>query len=475
MSLFTILAFILHIAAQIFFICRVLLRPYRLPTSRLAWIVVIIVAPLVGIAAYILVGETNIGYKRIARLRKAGDTLPAPTKYVGVVDAAERHVPLYRTCQSINGYPPVGGNRATLMPDSETAITAMVADIDAATHHVHVLFYIWLPDTSGLRVVEALKRAAARGVICRAKADDIGSRTIIRSVHWKDMAAAGVRLSRAMSVGSPLLAPFRGRIDIRDHRKIVVIDNAITYCGSQNCADAAFEIKAKFAPWVDIMVRFEGPIVRQNQHLFASDWMSGIDEDLSELLREPLTDIQPGFTAQVIGTGVTVRPSAVPETFVSIIASARRELVITTPYYIPDEFIQSALCTSAYSGVDIKFIVPLRNDSWFVAAASRSYYAELLKAGVQIYEYVGGLLHSKTMTVDGEVSLIGSANIDRRSFELNFENNIVLYDPDFTAQIRKRQQHYIDASVLIQPSSVGAWSRRRRLWNNTLAIFGPLL
>lgn len=474
-SVFAYLAFALHLAAQIFFICRALLRPYREPASRLAWVVVIIVAPLIGMAAYILVGETNIGRKRITRLRTALHELPPPTEDACVAEVPERYVPLFRAGQSINLYPPVGGNRATLLPDSEATITAMVADIDAATHHVHVLFYIWLPDTSGVRVVDALKRAAARGVVCRAKADDIGSRAMIRSPHWQDMAAAGVRLSRAMPVGNPLLAPLWGRIDIRNHRKIVVIDNRITYCGSQNCADAAFEIKAKFAPWVDIMARMEGPIVRQNQHLFASDWMSHEDEDLSDLLREPLTDIQPGFAAQVIGTGVTVRPSAMPEIFVSLMAEARRELVITTPYYVPDEFIQAALCASAYRGVDTKFIVPQRNDSWIVAAASHSYYAELLEAGVQIYEYVGGLLHSKTMTVDGAVSLIGSANIDRRSFELNFENNILLYDPDFTARIRDRQQHYIDASVLIEPAAVAAWSRRHRLWNNTVAMFGPVL
>jgi cardiolipin synthase len=143
------------------------------------------------------------------------------------------------------------------------------------------MFYIWLPDNNGRKVVEALKRAAGRGVTCRAMADDLGSRVMIGSKHWRDMRQAGVRTRRALPIGNPLLRPFRGRIDLRNHRKIVVIDDRITYCGSQNCADPEFRVKAKYAPWVDAMMRFEGPIARQNQHLFASDWMTYVDDDLT--------------------------------------------------------------------------------------------------------------------------------------------------------------------------------------------------
>ncbi len=351
----------------------------------------------------------------------------------------------------------------------------MVADIDTATDHVHLLFYIWLPDTNGLKIVAALQRAAIRGVTCRAMADDVGSRSMIRSEHWRAMRAAGVQLARAMPIGNPVIGAIWGRLDMRNHRKIVVIDNAITYCGSQNCADAAFAPKAKFAPWVDIMVRLEGPIARQNQHLFASDWMGHGEDDLTELLQRPMPPEQPGFVAQVIGTGATVRPSAMPEIFVSVMNAARRELVITTPYYVPDETIQAALCASAYRGVETTFIVPQRNDSWVVAAASHSYYAELLEAGVIIREYQGGLLHSKTMTVDGELALIGSANMDRRSFELNFENNMLIADKTLTAALRQRQQSYIAASVLVKAAEVEAWGGTRRIWNNTVAMLGPVL
>ena len=238
----------------------------------------------------------------------------------------------------------------------------MAADMDSATDHVHVLFYIWLPDNNGSKVVEALKRAAARGVTCRAMADDLGSRMIIRSEHWQAMRAAGVRVASGLPIGNPLLRPFEGRIDLRNHRKIVVIDDRITYCGSQNCADPEFRVKAKYAPWVDAVMRFEGPIARQNQFLFASDWMPYVDENLDELLSRPLPlPTAGGATAQVIGTGPTMRYSAMPEMFESLMFAARREIVITTPYYVPDEALQNALCTTTYRGVDTTIIFPARN------------------------------------------------------------------------------------------------------------------
>jgi cardiolipin synthase len=271
------------------------------------------------------------------------------------------------------------------------------------------------------------------------------------------------------------LRPFVGRIDLRNHRKIVVVDGRITYCGSQNCADPEFLVKAKYAPWVDAMIRFEGPIASQNQYLFASDWMTCTTEDIHELLREPIPGQRTGFTAQVIGTGPTARESAMPEMFESLIYAARHELLVTTPYYVPNESLQNALCSAAYRGVDVTLILPARNDSRIVAGASRSNYRELLESGVKIYEYVGGLLHTKTLTIDGEFTLLGSSNIDRRSFDLNYENNILFYDTELTAAVRGRQNEYLAKSTPVSCDIVDSWSMRYRLWNNTLAALSPIL
>ena len=460
---------------------RAVLRPHREPSSRVAWVAVIAALPGLGMFIYLLLGETSIGRRRIARSREVLASLPpaAPSSFESDPrhhpSIPDRCTPLFRQGESVNGFRPVGGNTAELMTDSNSGIDAMVADMDAATDHIHLIFYIWLGDNNGLKVVEALKRAAVRGVACRAMADGLGSRTMIRSRHWKEMREAGVQLGVALPIGNPLLRPFYGRIDLRNHRKIVVIDDWITYCGSQNCADPEFRVKPKFAPWVDALIRFEGPVARQNQHIFISDWMACSEEDIRSILEAPIKTDGEGFPAQVIATGPTVRNSAMPETFETLMHAARNKLVITTPYYVPDESMQGALIAAAHRGVETTIIFPARNDSWQVAAASHSYYLELVKAGVNIHEYVGGLLHTKSMTVDDDITLIGSANMDRRSFDLNYENNILLCDAELTAAVRGRQEQYLASSNPVTLDDIEAWSVLRRFWNNLMGMLGPVL
>ena len=470
-----------HIVLVLLVSIRVLLRPYRQPASRVAWMVVIATLPFAGFFAYLLFGEVNIGRKRVARVQKVVSEIQTdaaasgldPQRFNPAGPAQYEH--LFRVGHSISGLNPVTGNSGILMEDSNSTIDSMVADIDAAKRHVHLLFYIWLPDGNGCKVVAALKRAVARGVTVRAMADGLGSRLLIKSEHWRSMRDAGVKVAVALPIGNPLLRPFAGRIDLRNHRKIVVIDGNITYCGSQNCADPEFLIKARYAPWVDAVIRFQGPIANQNQYLFACDWMSHVDEDLSSLLQEPASPIENGFAAQVTGTGPTVRFSAMPEMFVSIMHAARRELVITTPYFVPSESMLDALCAAAYRGVATSIIFPSRNDSRIVAAASRSYYSALLEAGINIFEYEGGLLHSKTLTVDGDISLIGSANMDRRSFDLNYENAILFSDYELTATVYKRQQDYLQSARRVTAAEIDNWSMPHRLLNNAVAMFGPVL
>jgi cardiolipin synthase len=457
---------------------RVLLRPHRDPSSRIAWIVVILALPGLGLLAYLLFGEVYIGRDRIARMHKVtGELLPlakgASADACDTSTSEYRH--LFQVGHSISGLNPVGGNRGALLPDSNTVIDTMVADIDAAREHVHLLFYIWLPDNNGCKVIEALLRAASRGVKVRAMADAMGSRLLIKSPHWQAMRAGGVHLASALPPRNPLLRPLAGRVDLRNHRKIVVIDGQVTYCGSQNCADPEFRIKARYAPWVDSVMRFEGPVAGQAQYLFICDWMSQVDEDIRGLLEQKIPAFEDGFAAQVFGTGPTVRYSAMPEMFGAVMQAARRELVISTPYFVPSEPMLENLRATAYRGVDTTLILPARNDSMVVAAASRSYYATLLRAGVKICLYQDGLLHAKTLTIDGQLALIGSANMDRRSFELNYENNILLSDRALTAALRQRQQSYIEQSVEVTAADIAAWSMRQRLWHNAVATLGPVL
>ena len=469
-----------HILVQLGLLVRVLLRPNRDPASRIAWVVVVLALPVVGILAYLLLGETNVGKRRRQRLQQVIASLPDVTTIAGIEASTRPIIPdhrqsLFDVGRSISSSDPLGGNQGMLMENPNAAIDRMVEDIDAATGHVHILFYIWLPDKNGTKMAEAVMRAAARGVTCRVMVDDLGSRSLIKSELWTRMGQAGAKLGRALQIGNPLLRVITGRIDLRNHRKITVIDNRITYCGSQNCADPEFLVKAKYAPWVDATIRFTGPVVRQNQHLFATDWMTESGEDIRHILSEPLAAPEPGFAAQVIASGPTAYPAAAPEMFASLMFNARRELIVTTPYYVPVDSLQAALRAAANRGVDTTIIFPARNDDFAVKAASQSYYEDLLRAGVKIYEYLPGLLHAKTVTVDGEITLIGSANMDRRSFDLNYENNILLCDPAMTAAVRARQMSYLADSRQITQETVLNWSWRTRLWNNALAVVGPVL
>ena len=471
---------IVHYTIVLSVLGRVMLRPYHEPSSRVAWMLVIASLPLLGVLLYFMFGETNIGFKRAEHMRHIQTTLFENTSLSGAhesfsVEIPYRYHPLFRNAQSINGFMPVGGNQSQLMPDSETTIDHLVSDIHQAQKHVHLLFYIWLTDTSGLKVLNALIEAAQRGVVCRILVDALGSRNLMRSKYWNTLKDAGVHTACALPIGNPLIRILFGRIDLRNHRKIMVIDNNITYCGSQNCADAAFSPKPKFAPWVDVVVRFTGHIAMQNQRLFASDWQAATQEELDVFEPNKHQSTTHKCPAVVIGTGPTERYSAMPDVFIMLIACARSKLTITTPYFVPNESILNALCIAAHNGVHVTLNVPHRNDSWVVAAASRSYYQILLKAGVHIFEYTGGLLHAKLFTIDNQVTMLGSANLDRRSFDLNYENNIILYDQTLTEAIVERQQTFIRDSIQVMLSEVQAWTRPKLLWYNTVATMGPIL
>ena len=524
----------LHFLLVLTFTARILLRDDLLPPGRLAWFIVLNVLPYFGTAVYFLFGEIDIGKRAVKRHDKIFDEIRAKaTDFMGDPAGVNTLIkpiyrPAFRYAGSINGFHTVPGNSAELMADSETTRARLVADIDAATDHVHVLYYIWLEDYTGEDVAQALIRAAQRGVTCRAMADGLGSRALINSGLWQGMQDAGVELAVALSFKNLLRTIFFSRFDLRNHRKITVIDARITYCGSQNSADAEFLPKAKYAPWVDIMLRFEGPVVAQNQLLFASDWMQATGQSLDrfKLTLEPLADLkdqlnaEPGgkscvklaaelttqlttkyqselpsapphqltptaevmadatngtFPAQVMGVGPTERRGATPQLFVNLIASAETELIISTPYFVPDITLLESLCAAAHRGVAVTLIYPQVNDSWVVSAASRSHYHQLLDAGCVIHEFKGGLLHAKTLTMDGCVSLIGSSNLDLRSFDLNYENNILLQDRATTEAIRERQLSYIASSEVVELSCVLAWPYHKRIWNNVIATIGPVL
>jgi len=467
----------MHYVAALTVSVRVLLRPQLEPTVRLSWLLVIELVPLIGILAYLLFGEIRIRgaeAETMANVRShlSGLWQPSPEELKTLPDFA---APVIKANRATTGFAAVAGNRAALLPEDDSAISALVEAIDGANDHVHMLFYIWLDDPSGRQVAEAAIRAAQRGVKVRAIIDAFGSRAFSRSEAWARMKEAGVECVIALPLRIPVIGMLFQRMDLRNHRKIVVIDHILGFTGSRNCADRAFAIKPRYAPWIDVFLAIEGPVVRQMQAVFLQDWMSYTGEDLGEMLRMTRPVTAPGEVAQVVATGPDERRGSLSDCMVTMIHAARERLVITTPYYVPDSSLDSAIRMAARRGVDVTVILPERNDSLVVQATSERFYYGLVSAGVKLRLFQGGLLHSKIITADGRMVMLGSANMDRRSFELNYEMNMLFLGGDITERLDERQDGYIDRSRPLELDEIRSWSVWRRLRNNLLELAAPIL
>lgn len=478
------LVFALHLVA----VARAITRPNRTPASRVAWVAVITLLPALGIVAYLLLGETSIGAARVRKLRAAERVLMRPAGEMPPARPDGQVTELSTLCGSVNGFGAAAGNAIELlgdpdarpdqpMLDSDAAIAALVADIDAAREHVHISFYIWLDDHNGGKVADAVAAAARRGVKCRVMVDALGSRAFVRSHRWAQLRDAGATVLATLDDIPRIGHLAVGRVDLRNHRKLVVIDNAIAYCGSQNCADPQFRVLAKYAPWVDIFLRCRGPVVRQAQWLFLSTWIAETGEALESLpAAQPWPkQFDPGVPAQMYGTGPVTPGNAMSDTFVAALFAARSELLVTSPYFVPDEALLRALCAAPRRGVRTTVIFPARNNSWLVACACRSTYADLLAAGVAVHEYPLGLLHTKSLTADGNYALVGSANMDRRSLQLNFENNLLIADAVTAQAIHRRQLGYLSVSRQVLLDEVRAWPWHARLVQNAVGMMSPVL
>ncbi len=273
--------------------------------------------------------------------------------------------------------------------------------------------------------------------------DALGSARFVSSEAFSQLQAAGVSLRAVLPVN--LMRMWFRRLDLRNHRKIVVIDERIGYTGSQNLVDPRFfKQDAGVGQWIDAMVRLEGPIVDALWLTFASDWELDAGEQLPREL--PVTEVTlqtAGAIMQAVPSGPQFEMEVINQILLTAVYSAQRELVVTSPYFIPDESLMTALTGAARRGVVVTIVVPAKNDSRLVRLASEAITGDLLAAGVRIQGFEGGLLHTKSITVDGEMALFGSLNLDPRSLWLNFEISLLVYDPMFTGALRALQQSYI--------------------------------
>lgn len=459
---------------------RVVMRRPPIGVS-LAWLAVICSLPFVGAGIYLLFGEKRLGHERVRRIQAQNDDLAAWQRTLKAAEPSQDPVmfalaaPLQHHAENAVGFPPMTGNEIQLLGDYESIFDRLVADIDAAGTTVDLDFYAWQEGGRVADVTDALVRAARRGVRCRGLADAVGSKPFLAGRLPALLRRAGVEFHVALPAG--VLRTVVARTDLRNHRKIAVMDGRVAYSGSQNLVDPRFfKQDAGVGQWVDAMVRVTGPAVRVLAGVFELDW--SVETGRAFHAPPPAVAgpaVPAGATIQVVPSGPDRRPEAIHQLLLSAIYSARRQLVLTTPYFVPDDAILTALVGAAMRGVSVTLIVPAHNDSVLVRYASVAHFEDLLSAGVRIALFEGGLLHTKSLTIDGLVSVFGSVNLDMRSLWLNFEISLLVYDSEFTGRLCALQSHYLQAARCLDLDS---WRRRptwRRLVENSCRLAGPLL
>lgn len=455
------------------------------PGVGLAWILLVETLPFVGAGIYVIIGERRIGLRRarrLAALRVNFAEISAAAIGEGLTDIDwSRHPPSARAMDTLGrrttGSPTVHGSRFQLVTNTLDVLRAVIDDIDRAQASVLMEFYIWHKGGLANDVEDALVRAAERGVYCLVLVDAVGGGPWLRSRHARRLRRAGVRVRPALPVG--LFRTVVGRTDLRLHRKIIVLDGEAAWTGSMNLVDPRFFKQGKgFGEWVDAMVRLEGAVVAELAATVIWDWALETGESVYELIEEThLERMNPDGPAdiQVIPSGPVETQDCLLQMLLALINAAGSDLVLTTPYLVPDDAMTRAIRGAAGRGVKVTLIVPEHVDSFLTRHASRSYYGDLLDMGVEIRLYQGGLLHTKSITVDGAISMFGTVNLDHRSLWLNYEVALFVYDSDFTQQLRALQQDYIGDSRKLDRTAWDARPFSRRLLENTLRLASPLL
>jgi cardiolipin synthase len=473
----------LHLGATLYFVSEWIVRigmlfwipNRRSPEAAKGWLLLIFFLPWPGLVLYALIGRPHVPQARKQRVARLGEALRPSTERLLAHPNITHPTPSssletsVTVARRLGRMPILGGNALELLPNYDESIARLAADIDAARHHVHLLYYIFRLDAATEPVVAALERAARRGVACRVLADAMGSRKWLPPLFAR-LEAAGVACSRMMPYG---LLRYPGvRSDLRNHRKIAVIDGRVGHTGSLNLIAADFKPGLTYE---EMVVRATGPIVLELQYVFTNDWYLETEQLLAgdDYLPDPAP--QGTAAAQVLPSGPTFAPKSNQRVILALLHGARRTITIVTPYFIPDEPLLAALKIAVLRGVEVRLIVSQQIDQWLVGHAQQSYYEELLEAGVHVHLFTARFLHAKFFTLDGEAALVGSSNLDVRSFVLNAEISLIVYDAETTERLEAEQQRYINHS---RELTLEEWSRRgelTRLGQNIARLMSPLL
>jgi cardiolipin synthase len=449
--------------------------------ATLAWILFIAFVPYLGAALYFLVGRTRIWRRRRRRaryrtaFRRSLDGRGGAAARCGALSLPPELRPpasdIARVAACVEGSPLLPGNRVDVLVDAGPAYESMEGAIRGARDHVHLMSYIFRDDDAGRRFLVALADKAREGVQVRLLVDGVGSHRL-SSAALEPLRDAGGRCAEFMPV-LPLRPHWRP--NLRNHRKILVVDGRVGFTGGLNIGDEYRGRKRRYAPWRDTHVRIEGPAVLRLQEIFAEDWLFATDEDLVD--ERYYVDAGPYAQelVQIVASGPDQDYGTIHSIFFTAISQARRRIRITTPYFVPDPAVLLALKSAAWRGVDVRVLLPGKSDLKLVQTAGRSFYRELLEAGVLLFEHRPGVLHAKTMVVDGAWSTVGSANMDIRSFRLNFEANVLVFGEAFAAQMETIFQADTERAKAVTLESVRRKPRARRFAEAVCRVLSPVL
>ncbi|MGM8871695.1 cardiolipin synthase [Psychrobacter sp. 2Y5] len=524
------LGLVLHITLMVVMTLRIVTVQRNIGVS-IAWIAMLYTLPLVGFSAYLLLGEPMIGRRyrqRVDQAQLLTNDMAARERLVfdqgqDLLSNHYRGVSLIGTRKT--GFGVFAGHQMQLLTSPSAIFDQLITDINNAAHTIYMEFYIVYPKGQVLEVLQALISAAKRGVECHILADSVGSLAFVNRKHHEALEKAGVFVHQSLPVG--LFKTLFKRSDLRNHRKIIVIDEYIGYTGSFNLVDPNFFKQDKnVGQWIDVMIRSTSvqPIsiatamtkvvvtdigAESQDNLYELDKrvnnytrklyvmhptindlnsrVQVLDEESDEqesavqpLAGTSLIDIAPmpvvdNVVAQLIPSAPQLTGHVIYNTLVTVIHRANTRIQITTPYFVPDEALSGALTTAARRGVDVTLIVPKKVDSFLVQHASQAYYQELLEAGVKIARFEGGLLHTKTVVIDDDYCLFGTVNIDMRSFYLNMEVTLAIYTPEMVAQVVSCQNAYLQNCQFLELSYWQQRPRSKSLFDNVIRLFSPLL
>jgi len=456
-------------------------------TSAVAWCLLVFFVPIFGAIFFVLFGYQHI-HRRLKKKRKHKELFGLthaglPSEARGAAEAEQPEV-LWKEISALatgfGAFPATSGNQVCFYHEGNTALEAIREAIAGARHHVHLEYFIFQPDETGQGMLALLSEKAKQGVQVRVLYDAMGSRRL----HRRTLAA--LRESGGKCREFLPINPLRRRIQVnmRDHRKILVVDGRIAFTGGLNNGDEYLGKVPRFGFWRDTHLRLEGPAVAHLQRVFAEGWDFAAEEDLRgpEYFPAPEIDVPAthhspltNCTLQVIPSGPDMELKSIREIYFAAILRARRRLWIASPYFVPDAGLRDALCLAGYLGIDVRLLSQNHPDKWIPFYAGRYYWSDVLSAGVKVYQYSKGMMHSKVVLVDGEWASVGTANLDNRSLHLNFEVNCLIYSPAAVTELEAAFRRDLTDSILLNPQVYARRPLPGRLVENACRLLSPVL